>query len=724
MEVKKIPKKTVTLIEPKRSVLVDKEKYHQKRVAAYCRVSTDSEEQLTSYVNQKKFYTDMIARNTEWEFAGLYADEGISGTRADKRPEFNNMIKACLAGKIDYIITKSVSRFARNTVDCLDYVRLLRARGIGIFFEEQNIDTLKSDSELYLVIYAGFAQSESESISKNITWSYRKNFEDGKPIFMFKKLLGYKKGEDGEPVIVPEEAEIVERIYTMYLSGMTVDVISRQLQSEHIEIPGKKFSFGKNMVMNILKNEKYCGDCILQKTVTVDCISKTRKKNEGEAPMYIVENSHPAIISREMFNRAQEELSKRKARSPQSQKTAITASGKYSKYALTDVLICAECGSRYKRVTWTSLGQKRIVWRCVNRLDSGKKYCQHSPTLSEPALQEAIVRALNKFNDEDTSTYLTLMKATIGEAIGANGGSDEIDLLERRIDALNSRMLKMVSESVERGADMEENEDEFKTISEQIEQLNRRIEAIRKSEGSDEDRLERLSLIQATIDQREANRDTYDDAMNLKEAFRYQNKLQSFMDEAQGILDRDANVTKVENTYLRHKVMAEAEDETVLITPETEYYEQITDIAQFLLYLLNEKDKLFAAIRTAKDALDIDMDSEVSLNATRQSIARTFKRMNDLRNSEQTISNGGTGYRFNAEGNQISYRCDVKRVTTINYDRNVIRAELGKLNRLADETSTKIDLCLVTSKVGYEPPFDVNSSFAEAFEAYTENARA
>lgn len=212
--------------------------------------------------------------------------------------------------------------------------------------------------------------------------------------------------------------------------------------------------------------------------------------------------------------------------------------------------------------------------------------------------------------------------------------------------------------------------------------------------------------------------------MNLKEAFRYQNKLQSFMDEAQAILDRDANVTKVENTYLRHKVMAEAEDEIVLIAPETEYYEQITDIAQFLLYLLNEKDKLFAAIRKAKDALDIDMDSEVSLNATRQSIARTFKRMNDLRNSEQTISNGGTGYRFNAEGNQISYRCDVKRVTTINYDRKVIRAELSKLNKQADETSTKIDLCLVTSKVDYEPPFDVNSSFAEAFEVYTENARA
>ena len=212
--------------------------------------------------------------------------------------------------------------------------------------------------------------------------------------------------------------------------------------------------------------------------------------------------------------------------------------------------------------------------------------------------------------------------------------------------------------------------------------------------------------------------------MNLKEAFRYQNKLQSFMDEAQSILDRDANVTKVENTYLRHKVMAEAEDETVLAVPETEYYEQITDIARFLLYLLNEKEKLFAAIRESKSKLDIDMDSEVSLNSVRQSVARTFKRMNDLRSSEQTVSNGGTGYRFNAEGNQISYRCDVKRVTTINYDRKVIRTALGNLNQRSDETSAKIDLCLVTSKVEYTPPFDVNSSFAVAFEAYIGRAQA
>ena len=212
--------------------------------------------------------------------------------------------------------------------------------------------------------------------------------------------------------------------------------------------------------------------------------------------------------------------------------------------------------------------------------------------------------------------------------------------------------------------------------------------------------------------------------MNLKEAFRYQNKLQTLMDEADGILSCEANITKVENTYLRHKVNPEAEDETVRQEPQTEYAEQITEVAGFLLYLLEEKTRLAAAIRQAKNGLDLDMDSEVSLNAQRQKIAGTFRSMSTLRSSEQTISNGGIGYRFNAEGNQVSYCCDVRRVTTINYDRNVIRKALTKLNQTADETSAKLDLCLVSSKVDYEPPFDVNVSFGEAFEAWTEKAGA
>ena len=513
MEVQRIPKRTVSVIEPQKSILVDKEKYHQKRVAAYCRVSTDSEEQLTSYQNQMRVYTEMIAANKEWEFAGLYADEGISGTRADKRPEFQRMIRDCQNGRIDYIITKSVSRFARNTVECLEYVRSLKAQGIGIFFEEQNIDTLKNESELYLVIYAGFAQSESESISKHITWTYRKKFEEGKVSFQYKNFLGYRKGADSQPEIVPEEAAIVERIYEMFLAGQPVKVIAQTLQAEKIEIPGKNLSFSKNMIMNILRNEKYCGDCILQKTVTVDCISKTRKANQGEAPMYIVENNHPAIISREVFNRVQEELIRRQALRAKSDKTSITATGKYSKYALTEVLQCAECGSRYRRVTWTAHGRKKIVWRCISRLDYGTKHCKDSITVEEEALHGAVVRALNRFHAEDESTYLTLMKATIGEAIGINGGSEEIDLLTRRIDALNKRMLDLVNETVAAGKDVESSEDEFKDISDQIEQLNRRIAAIQESIHKDGSRQARLEEIQSIIAERNANETQYDDSI-------------------------------------------------------------------------------------------------------------------------------------------------------------------------------------------------------------------
>ena len=513
MEVQRIPKRTVSVIEPQKSILVDKEKYHQKRVAAYCRVSTDSEEQLTSYQNQMRVYTEMIAANKEWEFAGLYADEGISGTRADKRPEFQRMIRDCQNGKIDYIITKSVSRFARNTVECLEYVRSLKAQGIGIFFEEQNIDTLKNESELYLVIYAGFAQSESESISKHITWTYRKKFEEGKVSFQYKNFLGYRKGADSQPEIVPEEAAIVERIYEMFLAGQPVKVIAQTLQAEKIEILGKNLSFSKNMIMNILRNEKYCGDCILQKTVTVDCISKTRKVNQGEAPMYIVENNHPAIISREVFNRAQEELIRRQALRAKSDKTSITATGKYSKYALTEVLQCAECGSRYRRVTWTAHGRKKIVWRCISRLDYGTKHCKDSITVEEEALHGAVVRALNRFHTEDEFTYLALMKATIGEAIGINGGSEEIDLLTCRIDALNKRMLDLVNETVAAGKDVESSEDEFKDISDQIEQLNRRIAAIQESIHKDGSRQARLEEIQNIIAERNANETQYDDSI-------------------------------------------------------------------------------------------------------------------------------------------------------------------------------------------------------------------
>lgn len=210
--------------------------------------------------------------------------------------------------------------------------------------------------------------------------------------------------------------------------------------------------------------------------------------------------------------------------------------------------------------------------------------------------------------------------------------------------------------------------------------------------------------------------------MNLKEAFRYQNKLQSFMTDALYILRSDENITRTETTYLRHKVMPEVANETVVEESGTEYADRITEITCFLMYLMEQKEMLAGAIRKAKSALDIDMDNEVSLNTVRQSLAGTFRRMCDLRGSEKVIKNGGSGFRFNTDGNQTTYKCDVKRVTSINFDRNTVRKELQKLNRKADEISAKIDLCMVASRVEYQPPFNVNDSFATAFEQFTEGA--
>ena len=511
-EVRKIPRKTVTVLEPRSSLTVDRARHRQKRVAAYCRVSTDNEEQLTSYVNQKKVYTEMIAANPEWCFAGLFADEGISGTQVRFRPEFKKMIDECYAGKIDYIITKSVSRFARNTVECLDYVRILKSRGIGIIFEEQNIDTLKTDSELYLVIYAGFAQSESESISKNVTWTFRKKFEEGQVPFRYSQMLGYRKGADGSPEIVPEEAVIIEDIFELYLSGKTIREVADIVKNKYPVIPnGKKINFSLGAIQAILTNEKYCGDAILQKTVTIDCITKTRRKNTGEAPMYYVRDNHPAIIDRDKFNRVQTEMVSRTTKRPQSNKTTLTAQGKYSKYALTDVMICGECGSHYKRCTWARNGKKKIVWRCVNRLDYGTKYCKNSPTIEDSDIKSAIVMAINRFNEEDANTYLTLMKATLCDALGLNDAKDEEDLLLRRVEALNKKMLEIVNESVENGEDIESREDEFRNISEEIARLNERISTIQKAAGQDVNAKGRMEFIEKQLAKMKGRIREYDD---------------------------------------------------------------------------------------------------------------------------------------------------------------------------------------------------------------------
>lgn len=308
------------------------------------------------------------------------------------------MITACKRGHIDLIITKSLSRFARNTVDCLETVRLLKANGIGVYFEKENINTLTESSEFLITLFSGFAQAESESLSKNVAWGKAKSAEAGKETFQYKKMLGYRKGADGQPEIVPEEAEVIKRIYHRYLDGCTLGQIKRELDEDNVPTAQGVEFWSPAIIHNILTNEKYIGDALLQKTYVTDCISKKVKKNQGERAMYYVENNHPAIISREMFDQVRNEMTRRSSKRKVLQKSGKTELGKYSgKYALTELLVCGECGSPYKRVTWARNGKKRIVWRCVSRLEFGTQYCHNSPTLDESKLHSAILASMNEF---------------------------------------------------------------------------------------------------------------------------------------------------------------------------------------------------------------------------------------------------------------------------------------------------------------------------------------
>lgn len=385
----------VTVIPALAPAELKQTKYKQTRVAAYCRVSTDSEEQANSYQVQIEYYTNLINSNPEWTLAGIFADEGISGTQTKKRTQFNKMIRKCKQKKIDLVLCKSISRFARNTVDCLEYIRELRLLGIGVIFEKENINTLSMNSEFIISLYGSFAQAESESISKNVTWGIEKSYQEGKVKYVMDRTLGYRMGEDGKPYIIEEEAEIVRRVYSLFLDGLSLKRVAAVMQAEGAKRRSGSSKWDRNNVYAILKNEKYAGDAILQKTYTVDCINHVRVKNNGEKNKYIVHDCHPAIIDRDTYNRTQQELARRGAIMKRSGKSR-TEQGRYaSKYALSDILICGECSSPYRRVTWTSHGHKLVVWRCISRLDYGNKYCKCSPSINEEKLQEAIVNALN-----------------------------------------------------------------------------------------------------------------------------------------------------------------------------------------------------------------------------------------------------------------------------------------------------------------------------------------
>ncbi len=444
------------------------------RVAAYCRVSTDQEEQESSYEAQIGYYTEKINSNAEWQMAGIFADEGITGTQAKKRPEFLKMIRHCRQGKIDMILTKSLSRFARNTVDSLKYIRDLKALGIAIVFEKENINTLETDTEMMLTIMSCFAQAESESISKNVSWGIRQSFKSGNVPMQYARLLGYRKGDDDKPEIVPEEAEIVKEIYRLYLDGMSLNMIVDRLNEKGLTTKGSNSPYRKEVVQRILTNEKYTGDALLQKTYVTDCITKKTRKNNGELPMYLVKNHHEPIISHADFNRVQEEMARRSAKRVIAEKLTKGEQGKYSaKYALSELLICSECGSHYRRVTWTAKGFKEIKWRCISRIQYGKKKCHSSPTVEEQALHRAIVSAINEFCEVKDDVTKAL-RESITEMLDPNlngsvqAAQQQIDELARNIDEL-IKLATVPETAATVMADIEKFSEEMKTLREFIE---------------------------------------------------------------------------------------------------------------------------------------------------------------------------------------------------------------------------------------------------------------
>ena len=462
------------VVIPAKSCEENKQAAKCLRVAAYCRVSTDDEEQKTSYEAQIGYYTEKINQNPEWQMAGIFADEGISGTQAKKRPEFLKMIRLCRQRKIDIILTKSLSRFARNTVDSLGYIRELRALGIAVISEKENINTLTAESEMLITIMSCFAQAESESISKNVSWGVRQSFKNGNVPMQYARLLGYRKGHDGNAEIIPEEAEVVKEIYRCYLDGMSMNLIADRLNEKGLTTKGGSSPYRKTVVQRILTNEKYTGDALLQKTYVTDCITKKTRKNNGELPMYLVKNHHEPIISRSDFNRVQEEMARRSAKRTIADKLTKTGQGKYSaKYALSELLICGECGEHYRRVTWTAKGFKEIKWRCVSRIQYGKKKCHSSPTIDEQALHRAIVSAINEFCEVKDDVLKTLHQS-ITEVLDPNqngsvqAAQQRIDVLARNMDELIK--LATVPETAENAmSDIAKFSEEMKMLREFIE---------------------------------------------------------------------------------------------------------------------------------------------------------------------------------------------------------------------------------------------------------------
>ena len=466
------------------------------RVAAYCRVSTDSDEQAGSYDAQIKHYTNQIESNPEWTLAGVFADDGISGTNTKKRDEFNRMIEKCLAGEIDMVLTKSISRFARNTLDCLKYVRQLKEKGVAVYFEKENINTLDSKGEVMITIMASLAQQESESISKNVKLGIDFRNKQGKVQVNHNRFLGYTKDAEGHLIIDPEQAEVVKRIYREYLEGASLDGIAKGLEADGILTGAGGSRWHTSTLRQILTNEKYIGDALLQKTCTIDVLNKTRVKNNGIAAQYYVEDDHEAIISKELYMRVQEEMVRRR-------NVQTRPNGKKCVYScihcFSQIVVCGKCGDIFRRIHWNNHGCRSIVWRCAGRLEGSSSACS-ARTVNEKELEQIVLKALDELLGAKT-TYKEQLQHNLALVL-RNDTSVQKDRIEERLLVLQQELMN-------RAAKRESYDD----IAEEIYHLRELKQQTDSDETVKAIQMERIKELQDFIGQQENTLTEFDEKL-------------------------------------------------------------------------------------------------------------------------------------------------------------------------------------------------------------------
>lgn len=484
--------KKVEMIPATRNFL-EKDRKVIKNVGAYCRVSTDTEEQQGSYNSQVNYYTEKIKSTPGWRFVKVYGDEGISGTNADNRPGFQEMMQDCENGKLDLIITKSISRFSRNVTVTLEVARKLRDKDIGIFFEKENLNTLHYTSESLLAIFSSLAQAESESMSENIKMGREFKYKNGECCYNMGKVFGFNQDSDGIVTINEEQAVVVKHMYEGYLNGMSIGGIIKDLQERKIPSPTGKEKWSPGTVERILSSEKYKGDFLTRKTFTVDPISKKKKKNTGQVSQYLITNHHPAIIEPEMFDMVQSEMARRGCIKKNDKKKHY---GKYSgKFPFNNLIICGDCGAKYRRTMWVEKnGDKKHVWRCVNRIQDGKKtHCRRSVSINDTYLTKKTVEAINIIY-KSRSRVKDILKCSIASLMG-DTEQPMITKNTARLEELSDLMRDAIFKNATGEMTPKELEKicyEVKTESERLRKENEEYEMTRKMKSAESSKLKQI----------------------------------------------------------------------------------------------------------------------------------------------------------------------------------------------------------------------------------------